>query len=101
MTIRQNFTLSNIMRSVESRIGERCIRKTIDGQKWYIVDERHLVHLKCLLGDNVNCLVVRHAKSPTETKSAQDGGHFYPEDYHNVDEMIRAMLDEVWSVIPA
>ena len=101
MTIRQRLTLSSIMKSVESRIGERCIHKMIDGQNWFIVDENHLVHLKCLLDENINCLVVRHAKSAAETHSAEDGGHFYPEDYHSVDEMIRAMLDEVWSAIPA
>ena len=101
MTIRQHITLSGILKSVESRIGERCIRKTIDGQNWFIVDENHLVHLKYLQSDNINCLVVRHAKSAEEIHLAEDGGHFYPEDYHTVDEMIRAMLDEVWNAIPA
>ena len=101
MTIRQHLTLSGILKSVESRIGERCIRKMIDGQNWFIVDENHLVPLKCVQSDTVNCLVVRHAKSAEEIHMAEDGGHFYPEDYHTVDEMIRAMLDEVWNAIPA
>ena len=61
MTIRQHLTLSGILKSVESRIGERCIRKMIDGQNWFIVDENHLVHLKYVQSDTINCLVVRHA----------------------------------------
>ena len=98
MTIQNKVSLSNILKNVESKIGERCIRKTIDGQNWFIVDDNHLVQLKCLLAENRSCLVVRRANSAEETQSAVDGEHFYPADYNTVDSLIHAILKEVWNV---
>ena len=97
MTIQNKVSISNILKNVESKIGERCIRKTIDGQNWFIVDEDRLVQLKCLLDEHRSCLVVRRAKSAEETQSAEDGEHFYPADYHTVDGLIHAILKEVWN----
>lgn len=101
MTLQRKISLNNIMKSVESKIGESCPRRTIDGKTWFIVDEDYLVHMRYLCGDKENCLVVRHAKSTEETHLAEDGGYFYPEDYHTVDEMTREILREVWSRIIA
>ena len=97
-TIQNKVSLSNITKNVESKIGERCIRKTIDGENWFIVDDNHLFQLKCLLDEHKSCLVVRRAKSAEETQSAEDGEHFYPADYQTVDSLIHAILKEVWNV---
>ena len=97
MTIQHKISLNNIVKNIESKIGESCIRKKINGQNWFHVDDNHLVQVKCSLDDLDSFLVVRHAESAERTHLAKDGTRFYPADYHDIDKMILEILEEIWN----
>ncbi len=97
MTIQHKISLNNIVKNIESKIGESCIRKKNNGQNWFHVDDNHLVQVKCSLDDLDSFLVVRHAESAERTHLAKDGTRFYPADYHNIDKMILEILEEIWN----